>query len=169
MSSAVIESYGSYILPSSIATKQALAHLVIEFERIDNELTARSVHGDANTEGLDMADSLRDFLEANEFSLDNTNDRTEIIAQLRTLKRKVPVVHMAFATEADSASLGKIVSWFRDVAHKQTVIVVGFQPALVAGTYLRTPNRIHDLSLRSAFKKGRSVLLEKLESVRGNE
>lgn len=169
MSSASIEVYGSYILPSSIATKHNLALLVTEFEQVDNDLTAKAVHGDNNTSDVDLSDHAREFLEANEFSLDNSNNRSEMITQLRLLKRNAPVVHMAFAVEADSASLARIVSWFRDSVHKQTVIIVGFQPSLVAGTYLRTPNHIYDISLRSAFKQGRGKLIEKLESIRGNE
>ena len=175
MSSANVAVFGSYLLPSSIATGRDLSHLLMELERIDNEMTAAAVHH--NNEGENQSESgeifipdyVREFLEKNEFSLDNTNDRSEIIAQLRLLKRKAPVVHMAFAAEADSSVLGELVNWFRDSVHPQTILVVGYQPALVAGAYIRTPNHIYDLSLRSAFKQGREKLLGELEALRGDK
>lgn len=169
MSSATVSVFQSYALPSSIATKRSLSLLVSELERIDNQLTAAAVseHGDA--EAPEIPEIVEDFLSANEFSLDNTNNRSEMITQLRELKRKAPVIHMTFAVEADSASLGSMVGWFRDTVHPQAIIVVGFQPSLVAGVYVRTPNHIYDLSLRSAFKQGRATLLEDLEALSGNK
>lgn len=170
MSSASIGAYGSYLLPQSVATKRNLSSLVNELERIDNELTAKSVHEGDDLPYPDVPEMVQDFLSLNEFSLDNSSDRSEMITQLRLLKRKAPVVHMSFAVEADALSLGKIVGWFRDSVHSQTIIVVGFQPALVAGAYIRTPNHIYDVSLRSAFKSGRTVLLDKIEELsHGNE
>lgn len=174
MSSASLAIFGSYELPPTIATKRDLALLVSELERIDNEMTSASVQnhqGDqqGDQQGVYIPDQVQEFLNINEFGLDNTNDRTELIAQLRLLKRQAPVIHMSFAVEADSSSLGSIVSWFRDSIHPQSIIAVGFQPSLVAGAYVRTPNHIYDLSLRSAFKKGREKLLEELESISGNK
>lgn len=170
MSSASIGAYRSYILPHTVATKRNLSFLVRELERVDNELTAHSVNEGNDAPYPEIPDILQSFLETNEFSLDNSNDRSEIITQLRLLNRKAPVVHISFATEADAASLGTIVSWFREHADSQTVMNVGFKPSLVAGAYIRTPNRIYDLSLRSAFKQGRPTLLKKLEEVSsGNE
>ena len=167
MSSANVAVFESYLLPSSVATGRDLSHLVAELERIDNEKTAAAVHDNGENADVTIPEFVWDFLNANEFSLDNTNDRSEMIKQLRLLKRKAPVVHMAFATEADSGSLSELVRWFRDSVHPQTILVVGFQPALVAGAYIRTPNHIYDLSLRSAFKQGREKLLEELESLSG--
>ncbi len=170
MSTASVSVYQSYVLPSTVATGRDVARLLAEFERIDNEMTAAAVvsHDEARPE-VEVADIVRDFLDRNEFSLDNTNDRSEMITQLRLLKRKAPVVHMAFAVEADSASLGRLVDWFRESIHPQTLLVVGYQPSLVAGTYLRTPNHIYDMSLRSAFKKGREKLLHELEVLSGDK
>ena len=169
MSGASISVAKSYLLPSSVATKGALSSLLTELERIDNEMTARAVHESDNMPEVEIPDAVQDFLSLNEFSLDNTNDRSELITQLRMLKRQAPVIHMKFAVETDSASLGTIVSWLRESVHPQAILVTGFQPSLVAGVCVRTPNHIYDMSLRSAFKQGREVLLEKLESLRGNE
>lgn len=167
--SATVSIFNTYALPSSIATKRNLSHLVQELERLDNELTAAAVQGGSETPELSVPDMVQDFLSVNEFSLDNTNDRSEMITQLRLLKRKAPVIHIAFAVEADSASLGSLIGWFREFAHPQSIIVAGFQPSLVAGAYVRTPNHIYDLSLRSAFRNGRAKLIQELEAVSGDK
>lgn len=167
MSSAVVGSYATYLLPTSIATKRNLSDLVTSLEQIDNQMTAAAAHN--NDAELQIDDMTQDFLSENEFSLDSSNDRSEMIAQLRILKRQAPVIHMTFATEADSQSIGSLIRWFRESTHPQAITVIGFQPSLVAGAYIRTPNHIYDFSLKAAFKKGRSLLIEKLEEVRGNE
>lgn len=168
MSEVSIDSYQSYILPRSVATKRTLSYVVSELERIDNELTALS-HHEGDQPYPEIPDAVQDFLKENGFSLDNTNDRSQIIEQLRKLKHKAPVVNMTFAVEADSVSLGELAGWLRDNVHKQSLITPGFQPALVAGVYMRTPNHIYDMSLRGAFKQGREKLLNELEALGGNE
>jgi F0F1-type ATP synthase delta subunit len=52
--------------------------------------------------------------------------------------------------------------------HKQAVIEVGLQPALIAGVYIRTPNHVQDLSLRAMLKGGRDILIKELEALRGS-
>ena len=169
MSSAVVGSYATYLLPASVATKRHLSDLVTSLEKIDNQMTAAAAHHDDSAPAPEVDDMTQDFLSENEFSLDNSNDRSEMIAQLRLLKRQAPVIHMIFASEVDSQSLGSLIRWFRESTHPQAITVIGFQPSLVAGVYVRTPNHIYDLSLKAAFKKGRSLLIEKLEEVRGSE
>jgi len=74
---------------------------------------------------------------------------------------------MTFAVEADAQSLQQIVQWLRSSVHPQAVLAVGIQPGLVAGVYMRTPNKVHDLSMRAALKKGRSIIAKELEALSG--
>ena len=71
-----------------------------------------------------------------------------------------------FASEADRESLGQLALWLRTSVHPQAVIDVGLQPGLVAGVYLRTANRVFDLSLKGALKQGRGILASDLEALR---
>jgi F0F1-type ATP synthase delta subunit len=74
---------------------------------------------------------------------------------------------MTFAVTADPESLQQLALWLRTTINPQAVIAVGLQPSLVAGVYLRTPNHVHDLSLRAMLKNGRGLLVEELGALRG--
>ena len=165
------KTFVDFLLPQSLISKLDVARLLSEVERIDNELTTASVRAKANAAQQPqpvLSSVLEEFLVQNQLTLVNPRDRTELIKQLRLLKDKVPVVHMTFAVPADPESLQKIASWLRSSVHPQAVISVGLQPALVAGVYLRTPNRIHDLSVRAKIEGGHSILMKELESLRGS-
>lgn len=159
-----------YILPSSVVSKVDVSRLVREMERIDRDMSAASVR--AKVSGSEqvtpvLSEALRDFLMINTIQLATAKDRAVLITQLRTLKDTVPVLHMTFAVEADRNSLMQLTEWLRTSIHPQAVIHVGLQPGLVAGVYLRTPNRVHDLSLRAMLASSRSQLKQELGALRG--
>lgn len=162
--------YAQFTLPSSVVTLVDVAHLVNEIERVDNELTSAAVRAKAGAgQGpqLSLSPQLTDFMNQNKLRPSTGKDRTDLIKQMRLLKDNVPTVHMTFAVEADRESMQELVNWVRTSVHPQAVIAVGLQPGLIAGVYLRTPNHVHDLSLRSQLKNGRGVLLKDLEAIRG--
>lgn len=172
MSESGVKTHEEFILPPSVVSKIDVSHLVAEAERADNELTAEAVGekvGSFEHPELVLADQFKSFLDLNNIQLDDSHDRTELIKQLRQLKDAVPVVHMTFAVLADRESLQQLVKWFREATHPQTVIEVGLQPALVAGVYLRTPNHIHDFSLRAALDGRHDALVEELEALHGSK
>jgi len=164
--------YSDFKLPPSTASKIEMARLVHEVEWIDHELTTTSVRSKAgihkHVEPV-FSEQLRDFLDENKVSLIELSgrDRDQLIKQLRLLKEKAPVIHMTFATTADSESLQQLIAWVRESIHPQAIVAVGMQPALVAGVYIRTPNRVHDLSLRSQLEGSHDVLVKSLEALRG--
>jgi len=156
--------YTKFVLPTSVVTKLDVSRLVNELEKVDNELTAAAVRKQDHVQPV-MSQQLAEFLEQNKVSLDD-DDRGDLIKQVRLLKDNVPVIHMTFAVTADQESLQKLVQWLR-AETPQAVIAVGLQPGLVAGVYLRTPNHVHDLSLRNALDGRRDVLVKELETLRG--
>lgn len=162
-------SYTNFILPSSIVSRLDITRLVTELERVDAELLSAAVHakvGVATYAQPVLSDQLTDFLVKNSFTLNDSHARTALIQQIRILKDKVPVMHMTFAATADYESLQKIAQWLRASVHPQVVIAVGLQPSLVGGVYLRTPNHIHDMSLRTLLHGRSNVLVKELEAMR---
>lgn len=160
----------SFILPPSVVSKADVAYLVLEAERIDRELTAQTVRskvGAAAEERLTMSQQLADFLAQNQLTV-AAGQWGELIKQLRTVKEAVPVFHMTFAVPADRDSLQQLVQWLRTSVHPQAVLEVGLQPALVAGVSIRTPNRVHDFSMRSVLRKNHGLLVKELGALRGN-
>lgn len=170
MSESDVKDYTTFTLPSTIVSKVDLARLVREFEKVDNELTAKTVREKAGAEGQDMtpmSPTLADFLEANPVNLEDTSARTGYIKQLRKLKDHAPEMNMTFAVVADPESLQQLSAWVRESVHPQTLIKAHLQPALVAGMYLRTPNHVFDMSVRNALKAKRADLEKELGAPRG--
>ncbi len=171
MSETALKTYTEFILPSNVVTKIDVSRLLSEVERVDNELTTAAVRAKVTPdEHVEVAfsEQLHDFMNRNDFTLDSSHNRSELIKQLRLLKDSVPVIHMTFAVSADPESLQQLIQWVRTSVHPQAVIAVGLQPALVAGVYVRTPNQVHDFSMRTALKNGHDVLLKELETLHGN-
>lgn len=164
------EAYTQLILPPNVVSKVDVSRLVSEVERIDNELTEASIRTDAGQATVmqpRISEQFAQLLEVNKLAFTTSTERSELIRQVRILKDKAPTIHMTFAVEADRESLQSIAQWLRSSVHPQAVIAVGLQPALVAGVYLRTPNHVHDLSLRARLDAGRDLLVKELEVCRG--
>lgn len=164
--------FSTLILPSSIVGKRDMAHLVDEVERVDNALTTTLVRariGKRHHDKITFSQQLSDFLEKNELSLDEPKERRMVLRQLRLLKDKAPVVHVTFASAVDYQSLQRLARWFRTSISSQVVIEVGLQPGLIAGVYVRTPNHIHDLSLRATLKEKKGVLLDDIRGLHGKK
>jgi F0F1-type ATP synthase delta subunit len=170
MNESGVAPYTRFVLPPSVVSKVDLSHIVSELERVDNELTtlvARAKVGVREQPKIVLSQPLTDFLTQNKLGLNDSNARTELIKQMRALKDAVPTVHMTFAVTADSESLSQLAHWLRTTVHPQAVIAVGLQPALVGGVYLRTPNHIHDFSLRALLHGKRGLLAQDLEVLSG--
>ncbi len=170
MSKTDAKDHSEFTLPTSVVSKVDLARLVKEFEALDNAYTSKSVRkkAGASTEDMPaMSPQLTTFLDLNPVELDNTSARSAYVKQLRLLKDNVKVMNMTFAVVADPESLQKLSAWVRESIHPQTVIDVHFQPALVAGVYLRSQSHVFDFSVRNALKAKRSELKKELEAFRG--
>lgn len=172
MNETPVTTYADFILPPSVVSKIDVSRLVSEVEKIDNEMTSVAVRtktGVSQPTQSVPSEQLAEFIGQNKLDLTNGQKRSELIALLRQLKDNVPVIHMTFAVVADRESLQQCVQWLRASIHPQTVITVGLQPALVAGVYLRTPNHVHDLSLRAMLEGSHGALVKDLEALRGGQ
>jgi len=172
MNESQTKTYNDFVLPPNVVSKIDVSHLVSEVEKLDNDLTAAAVRtktGASEHPQPVLSEQLIEFLNQNQLKLGSSHERTELIKQLRLLKDAVPTVHMTFAVEADRESLQQIAQWLRSSVHPQAVVAVGLQPALVAGVYLRTPNKVHDLSLRAMLDAQHENLVKELETLRGSK
>ena len=172
MTETAIKTHEDFIIPSNVVTKIDVSRLVSEAERVDNEMTAVAVRAKAGSTTQTqpvISEQLSEFLNQNKLVLDNSTERSKLVKELRLLKDKAPVLHMTFSVTADAESLQKLAEWVRVSVHPQAVIAVGLQPSLVAGVYLRTPNHIHDFSVRGALEGRHGLLIEELETLRGSK
>lgn len=170
MTKEAVKTSVDFTLPSSIVTKIDLSRVVTELENVDNTMTTALVRAEKGGPAVAapvLSQQLTDFLNQNELKLDNAGDRSDLIKNLRKLKDAVPVIHMTFAVTADPESLQQLVHWLRTEVDARAVIEVGLQPSLIAGVYVRTPNHVHDLSLRQMLRSSRGMLVEELGALRG--
>lgn len=172
MSATPVKSYEEFTLPPSVVSRVDVARLVHEAEAVDNAMTSASVRAKAGAKKAAapvLPDMLDEFLTQNKLTLGTSRERSQLIKQLRVFKDKAPVIHMTFAVTADRESLQIVAAWVRAKVHPQAVLSVGLQPALVAGVYVRTPNHVHDLSLRSLLENSRGLLQQEVEALRGSK
>jgi F0F1-type ATP synthase delta subunit len=157
-------------LPPSIISRLDLSHIVTEVEQLDNYVTAATVHakaGVATTTQPNLSPQLIDFLKLNRLQIGDNTQRSRLITLLRKMKNQALVLHMTFATEADQASLQQLATWARRTVHPQAVIAVGLQPSLIGGVYIRTPNHVHDLSVRAQLSGQHERLVKEVEALSG--
>jgi len=169
MSKLDVKPYTEFVLPTNVITRVDISKLVADAERLDSELTSKAVRkkvGANDTASLTMSNQLSEFLRLNSLNFEDSKGRTSLIKQLRILKDKAPITHMTFAAEADPESLQRLTLWLRQSVHPQAVIQVGLQPALIAGVYVRTPNHVHDFSLRGKLQGQRGLLAKELGALR---
>lgn len=172
MTDTAVKTHADFSLPTNVVSKVDVSRLLSELERIDSEMTAAATRAEVGGEGQSLpvfSDQLNEFLRINELSLDDSHYRSELIKEVRLLKEKAPIIHMTFAVTADRESLAKLAEWVRQSIHPQAVIAVGLQPGLVAGVYLRTTNKVHDLSLKSKLAASHGLLIDEMEAIRGGK
>lgn len=153
-----------YRLPSSVVTRADVSRLAAELEHVDGDMNSARLRGQ-NDAVSSLSPALREFIDSNKLSLDNDKVRMEIIGAIRQIKDTAPIIHMTFATPADTESLGTLVDWLRTSVNPRAVIQTSLQPSLIAGVYIRTPNHVHDLSLKGKLKAGHGVLVRHLEEL----
>lgn len=158
-------------LPVSVLSRIDVLKLINELEQVENDyITARvqARTGLAAELQPSLTETLTDLLMINHLQIANDHHRQEVVRQLRALKDSAPAVHLAFASAVDKNSLREIVGWLRQSVHPQAVVSVGLQPDLIGGVYIRTPNKVHDLSVRAQLAGHRGLITEKLEALRGH-
>lgn len=155
--------------PPALVSRADLARLVREIEDVDNDLEAQKARNHATGKTgyklPNLSRTMSDFVELNSVDMANDQVRMHLKEQMKRMKDKAPIVHMTFATEADPASLQKLVAYLRTEIHPQALLIVGLQPSLIGGVYLRTPNHVHDFSVRAKLAEKRGVILQDLEEL----
>lgn len=159
-----------FVFPKTLVTRVDLARMVREIETIDNDMAAQRAR--AKTEKIAMtapatSKILGEFLEMNKLDITDDHGRTDLKEALRHFKDVAPIVHMVFASDPAPDVLHELTDYLRTNIHPQSLISVGLQPGLIGGVYIRTPNHIHDFSIRSLLKSKRDVMIRQLEALRG--
>jgi hypothetical protein len=158
----------SYMLPAALIGRADLSRLVREVESVDADLESQKVRTHADKSGYrmpTMSRSLSDFVDLNKIDLADDKRRMELTENLRVLKDKAPIMHMTFAVDADPEFLQQLVTWIRTEVHPHALLSVGLQPSIVGGVYVRTPNHVHDYSIKTLLSGKRDIIVHELEGL----
>lgn len=157
----------AFVFPKMLVTRIDLARMVREVETLDNDIAAQKAR--SRTEKITVtapptSKVLAEFLELNKLDIADDHQRTHLKDALRHFKDTAPIIHMVFATDPTPDVLQELTNYLRTEIHPQSLISVGLQPSLIAGVYIRTPNHVHDFSIRSLLKNKRDVMIRQLET-----
>lgn len=162
--------HGPLQLPLTVLSKSDVAHLIAEIEQYDRQQSTRSVRekvGETSHDDMPWSQAMIDFVEHNSLDLSHAHERSDTLQRLRRFKQNMAVIHLTFAAEVDHDSLKEIVGWIRESIDPLAVVSVGMQPSLIGGVHVRTPNHVHDLSVRGLLAGHRDVLVKELEAIGG--
>ena len=158
----------SVTLPPSLIGRTDMARLVREVETVDNDFEVQKVRDHKKPGEYSvptMSRALSDFLQLNKIDISDSQARMKLKDELRVMKDKSPMIRMVFAAEPEPEFLQQLVAWIRQEMHPGALLTVGLQPSLIGGVYMRTPNHVHDFSVRTLLADKRNVLTEELEAL----
>lgn len=161
------EAQTNIILPAALLGRADVARLNLEVEKLDNDFETQKVRDgkdESNYSIPTMSRALSDFLQLNKLNIASAKERVELKRQLKIMKDKTPVMHMTFAVDPDPEFLQLLVTYIRENLHPQALLSVGIQPALVGGVFVRTPNHVHDFSVRTLLADKRDIIMKSIEN-----
>ncbi|HVX58433.1 MAG TPA: F0F1 ATP synthase subunit delta [Candidatus Saccharimonadales bacterium] len=153
-------------IPLSLAGQSDINRVLRELGKIDEFFMSASVRkSGTSNQPPRVTRALSTLAQENRLNLLQEKDRVFLKQQLEDIAKNAPNVHISFAAEPTPKILERIISWFRENIHPNTLVVVGLQPNIAAGLVVRTPNKIFDLSMQSYLKSQEDYLVKLIAEV----
>jgi len=145
---------GPLKLPSSVISQTDVARLMRELNGLDDFFVGANARQHGTKMSLPKISRQIDTLaHENGVNLLEDSNRRQLMAELETIYKQAPNLHISFAIEPSPKAFEKVILWIRKNIHPQTLVSVGLQPAIAAGCVLRTTNKVFDMSLRASLDK----------------
>lgn len=146
-------------LPTIVISQTDIARLQRELNGLNDFFTsARARQTGTSMQLPKLTRILNQLAHENGVNLLEEPDRQKLSSALAELYEHAPSLHISFASEPSPKAMEMLVIWIRTNIHPHALILVGLQPSVAAGCYLRTPNKVFDLSLRTTLKKSEPYL-----------
>lgn len=150
-------------LPPDVVGRVDVGRILRELETLENFLKTASIRSPEVSSKLPKTSRMLDeLLQINKLKALETSDRKKLVGFLETVKTKSPILHISFSADPPAAFVQKLTAWLRQEIHPLVLVQIGLQPAIGAGTIVRTPNKQFDFSLRKRFSGQKDILLKKL-------
>jgi F0F1-type ATP synthase delta subunit len=148
-------------LPTNVVSQVDVARILREINGLNDFFAGAAKRQSGTPMQLPKLTRLLDQVASeNSLNLLEEKDRKMLVEQLNLVLGKAPLLHISFAAEPSPKSLERVLIWFRQNIHPQTLLQVGLQPTIAAGCVLRTPNKLFDMSLRSYLKEQEPYLVQ---------
>jgi F0F1-type ATP synthase delta subunit len=148
-------------IPSIVISQSDVARLQRELNGLNDFFTsARARQTGTSMQLPKLTRILNQLAHENKINLLEEADRNKLAKALAELYEQAPSLHISFASEASPKALETLVIWVRTNIHPYALIQVGLQPSIAAGCFLRTPNQVFDMSLRTTLKKSEPYLVK---------
>jgi F0F1-type ATP synthase delta subunit len=148
-------------LPSFVVSQSDVAKIHRELNGLNDFFTSAKARQTGTAMQLPkLTRILNQLAHENRINLLEEPDRNKLAAGLAELYDKAPYLHISFASEPSPKALETLVVWVRTNIHPHALIQIGLQPSIAAGCFLRTPNQVFDMSLRTTLKNSEPYLVK---------
>ncbi len=163
MAHSPVETSRSFQLPTNVVGPVDVGRLLREAQNINEFLDQAAVRQTGEPMKLPKTSKLLDeILQINKLNGLQEEDRHFLVAKLKLVKEKAPVVHLSFSADPSPQFMQKVVTWFRQNIRPDVLIRVGLQPTIGAGCMMRTNSKHFDLSLRQHFVRQYQFFVDKM-------
>lgn len=147
------------VLPSFLATKGEVHKMLTELLQIEKFLDEAKMRQPGTKLSLPQTTAdLDKFADANGRNVLNHDHRGEMARFLRAVYKYAPEIAVMVSPNAEKQLIDKIIEWFRQNVHAQTLISRSDQARLNGGAIIRIKHKSYDFSLNSRLAIADSVL-----------
>ncbi len=151
------------LLTDVIVTPIELGKIQRELFAIDDFLVQaknKSAHATMPTPGS----LLQSLISSSKLEMLKSDERTQLVNQLKYVRRTAPVVHITFASTPSKRALRALVKWFRSNIHPNTLIEPGVQASIGGGCLIRTSTKTFDFSIQKILADSKPNLARSLQA-----
>lgn len=109
--------------------------------------------------GLQKKDVFLTFLRKNNVATDTVAPLKEFLTKMQEYIHALPTLSLTIAFEPKEETLRAISQWFVGQLHKQILLEITVNPAIIAGTAITFRGKYLDYSIQSIFDKAVSEIL----------
>ena len=148
-------------LTDTIVTPIELGKTQRELFALDEFLTQSGVKS-ARTSMPLPSPMLQSLITSSKLEMLKSDERTQLVNQLKFVRRTAPVVHITFASTPSKRALRALVKWFRENIHPNALIEPGVQAGIAGGCLVRTSTKTFDFSIQKILSETKPNLIKAL-------
>lgn len=151
------------LLTDVIVTPIELGKIQRELFAIDDFLV-QAKNKSAHTAMPTPGPLLQSLITSSKLDMLKSDERTQLVNQLKYVRRTAPVVHITFASTPSKRALRALVKWFRANIHPNTLIEPGVQASIGGGCLVRTSTKTFDFSIQKILAETKPNLARSLQA-----